>query len=533
MSNNPGDNDDVDVPAIDHDTTSTGAAADSSEDDALLKGLPRILRYAMMIEKEAPFIWQRLAAEIDELCPGLPLNAAWMKTRDVSFSVALAIELDHRAVAQDQPDMRGLADCVRLLGLQVPRDTTDLDDHRRVAKALLHALRRLPSGTNIKLSADIEAFCFGWAALPASTNLLSRNMPTSAAHNAIVLGAKTAIHRIAAAEEAVWEVVNQTKAKPTITGTADASSTGRDKNAALGEAAEVNKFEVPQGHVLVCKIPDDQLKNGKLADVLRPLKRVINTALPLVAVPPLHKVRKELLFEFPYAEAVIDFALADLVGRTTVTLRPLLLFGPPGGGKSRFARRLAEVLGIHCWRADASRSDGATFGGTDKRWYSAEPCHPLLAIAQATEANPMVLLDEIEKAGTRSDYGRLWDCLLGFLESETNVRYPDPALQTELDLSHVTYVATANSLDPLPSPLRDRFRVIAFPKPAATDLAALLQAVITDIARERGVDGRWMPPLDAIERSAVAAHWRGGSVRRLRRVVEAILRERDVRAVRN
>ena len=77
----------------------------------------------------------------------------------------------------------------------------------------------------------------------------------------------------------------------------------------------------------------------------------------------------------------------------------------------------------------------------------------------------LVLLDEIEKAAIRNDYGRLWDCLLGFLEPETNCRYPDPALQTNLDLSQITYVATANAIDPLPSPIRDRFRIVNFPKP--------------------------------------------------------------------
>jgi ATP-dependent Lon protease len=190
-------------------------------------------------------------------------------------------------------------------------------------------------------------------------------------------------------------------------------------------------------------------------------------------------------------------------------------------------------LGVSVWREDASRSDGAVFGGTDRRWYSAEPCHAFLAIAQGKIANPLVLIDEIEKAGTRSDYGRLWDCLLGFLEPETNARYPDPALQTNLDLSQVSYVATANSLDPLPSPIRDRFRVARFHKPTADDLDALLPAVIADLARERGLDQSWVPPLDGLERCAVAQHWRGGSVRRLRRVVEAILRERDINAPRN
>ena len=57
------------------------------------------------------------------------------------------------------------------------------------------------------------------------------------------------------------------------------------------------------------------MKNTKLKDILGPLKSVINAALPLVEVPPLYQVRNTLMFEFPYAAEVIDFALVDLVGR--------------------------------------------------------------------------------------------------------------------------------------------------------------------------------------------------------------------------
>jgi ATP-dependent Lon protease len=334
-------------------------------------------------------------------------------------------------------------------------------------------------------------------------------------------------HRIAAAEAAVWQQVEdrEERAQRAV------DKAKADQIVKGGPAS--GAIESPENRVVVAHLSDEQMKNVKIKEVIGPLKNVINVALPLVTVPPLHSVRERLIFEFPYAIDVIDFALADLVGRTVILLRPLLLIGDPGGGKSRFARRLGEVLGLSVWRTDASRSDGAVFAGTDRRWYSAEPCHPFLAIGQARHANPMVLLDEIEKAGTRSDYGRLWDCILGFLEPETSVRYPDPALQVTIDLSQISYVATANSLDPLPSPVRDRFRVITFPKPTKDDLDALLPAVIADLAAERNLDRRWIKPLDGLERAAVAMHWRGGSVRRLRRIVEAVLRQRDKTAVRN
>jgi hypothetical protein len=63
------DADDFDLPEVDRDAVSTGAAADSSDRDERLDGLPRLLRYAMLVTDDADHIEQRLIAEIDELCP--------------------------------------------------------------------------------------------------------------------------------------------------------------------------------------------------------------------------------------------------------------------------------------------------------------------------------------------------------------------------------------------------------------------------------------------------------------------------------
>jgi hypothetical protein len=514
---------DVDLPTEDE-LASTGAAAETAEWNEKLKRLPRILRYAALAKREESYLRERLVAEIAELTPGLAQTVHWAAYNDdPPRGLALAGELDQLAVTRDRPDLRSLADCVRLLSLPPPGAPAYDNEHRRVGKALAQAVGQLPSDIDLKLAAEVEAVSLGWAALPTAMDALTRLRENHAITAAYHVGRQMAQWRVAFTE---------TKLRKEFAEERQAQEKAKAKAAdQAGSAAEA--FAVPEDHVLVCQLSDADMKNAKMREIILPLRPAINVAIPLALVPPLHKVRGQLVFEFPYAEHVIDFALADLVGRRTVRLRPLLLVGDPGGGKSRFARRLGETLGVGVWRTDASRSDGAVFGGTDKRWYTAEPCHPFLAIVQAKQANPMVLIDELEKAGTRSDYGRFWDCLLGFLEPETAARYPDPALQTNLDLGHVSYLATANALDPLPSPLRDRFRIVSFPKPGPEHLEALLAPVIADLAAERGLSNQWIEPLNGFERDAIAAHWHGGSVRRLRRVVEVVLGAREKAAVRN
>lgn len=522
MTSNGDDLPDSDESASAGDAIATGAAADSSENDRFT-GLPRILRYAMLVAEGADHVEERLLAEIDQLCSGLPESIAWAASHDSDTGLELAAELDRRAVTQDEPILRSLADCVRMVCLPLPSKATYFDAYRRVGRVLVQAFRKYEDKCDDDLCCKIESFVVGWAALPVYADFMWKQ--SRAALNAAIIGFQSAQRRLAAAET---KSLQRSKKDESTDEASFGATTSAASNSSLA-AAET----VLSGRLVVARMSDNQLKSLRLKEIIGPLKGAINTALPLVKVPPLQEVRRKLLFEFPYAAEVIDFALADLVGRSTVHLRPLMLVGAPGGGKTFFARRLSEALldNRPIWRTDASRADGATFGGTDRRWHSAEPCHPFLAIVQAKAACAVCLIDEIEKAASGSEHGRLWDALLGFLESETSSRYPDPALQVDLDLSHVSYIATANSIDPLPYPLRDRFRIVRFPQPTADDLDALLPAVITSLASERGIDESWIAPLDRFERDAVAQHWSGGSVRRLQRLVEAVLRARESRAV--
>jgi hypothetical protein len=125
-----GDNVDnvFDLPVIDEDTILTGAAADATDLDEKLKGLPRILRVAFLINQGSRDIHDRLVADIETLCPGLPLTAAFATVDDPATALDLAKELDRRAVADDVPELRHIADCVRLLSLPMQKDLAGSED---------------------------------------------------------------------------------------------------------------------------------------------------------------------------------------------------------------------------------------------------------------------------------------------------------------------------------------------------------------------------------------------------------------------
>src|SRR5260370_3230002 len=130
----------------------------------------------------------------------MPLNTAWAVEPDVGTGLALAEELDPRAVTKNEPNLRSLADGVRLLCLPVPRDATYFEEYRRVGKALVQAFHVTSRHAEEQLRCDLERFTFGWAALPACTDLLSKDLP--AAVNATILGESMAEHRIASVEPA-------------------------------------------------------------------------------------------------------------------------------------------------------------------------------------------------------------------------------------------------------------------------------------------------------------------------------------------
>jgi ATP-dependent Lon protease len=156
---------------------------------------------------------------------------------------------------------------------------------------------------------------------------------------------------------------------------------------------------------------------------------------------------------------VLDARMAASPGRG-----PVLCFsGPPGVGKTSVGQAVAEALGREFVRLSlAGLRDEAELRGHRRTYVGAMPGRILKELARIGVANPVFMLDEIDKIG--ADFrGDAAAALLEILDPEQNARFSDNYLEIPFDLSRIMFIATANDISRLPGPLFDRLENLAFP----------------------------------------------------------------------
>ena len=171
-------------------------------------------------------------------------------------------------------------------------------------------------------------------------------------------------------------------------------------------------------------------------------------------------------------------------GNGGFNVMPILLLGEPGVGKTHFARGLAKVMQTEFELISMNAlSAGFVITGSSASWKGAKCGKVAERLVRGHYANPVVVLDEVEKASGSSQSDPL-AALYQLLEPETARAFRDEFIDVEIDASQIFWVLTANSTDGIPSPLLSRMAVYEVPRPTFEQAAGIAQRIYRGLLAE-------------------------------------------------
>ena len=307
--------------------------------------------------------------------------------------------------------------------------------------------------------------------------------------------------------------------------------------------AEVDKFKQRLEKLTLTeeaqKRVDEEMDKLSMLETGSPEYSVTRNYLDWITLLPWGQHSKDKL-DLKRARRVLDrdhYGLADVkdrileflavgIHKSEIAGSIILLVGPPGVGKTSIGRSIADTLGRRFYRFSVGGiRDEAEIKGHRRTYIGAMPGKFLQAVKDAGTANPVIMLDEIDKIGA-SYHGDPASALLEVLDPEQNVDFLDHYLDLRFDLSKVLFVCTANQTDHIPGPLLDRMEVIQLSGYIADEKLAIAKKYLLPRQIDRaGLPKQTVKLKTKTLRPLIEGYARDAGVRRLEKQIGKIVRK--------
>ena len=212
---------------------------------------------------------------------------------------------------------------------------------------------------------------------------------------------------------------------------------------------------------------------------------------------------EHLYEELPNFMAVLNDVKRQLAlcqdSRDALEITPMLLLGPPGIGKTHFAREIAQLLGTGLgFISMSSLTAGWVLSGASSQWKGARPGKVFETLVDGSYANPVMVVDEIDKARGEHAYDPL-GALYSLLEIDTAGAFTDEFAEVAIDASQVIWVATTNDERAIPEPILNRMNVFEIEAPDANAARAIALRLYQQMRAQHGWGQRFEEvPTDAV-----------------------------------